>query len=74
MPSVKGSPTNSRAWRLALSGLIGFALLSGACTRSGAASEGGATQIHQVVSITSLRDAFNADVGTTRLILIVSPT
>jgi hypothetical protein len=66
-----------------LPGLIGLALVLSACTGSGAVSgavsgTGGTptapTQIRQVASIATLRDAFNADAGATRLILLVSPT
>ena len=74
---MKRSRANRRVWPLALSGLVGLALLSDACTGSRAASVGGTTQtaqIHQVASIATLRDAFKVDAGATRLILLVSPT
>ena len=60
--------------------LPGLALVLSACTASGTVSGPGATptaastQIHQVGSIATLQDAFNADAGATRLILLVSPT
>jgi hypothetical protein len=68
-----------RVPRFLLPGLIGLGLLSSACTGSGAASGGGAARtvparVHQVASIATLRDAFNADAGATRLVLLVSPT
>jgi hypothetical protein len=68
-----------RVRRLVLSGLIGLLLLSSACTGSGPAPGAGGTgaapaPIHQVASIATLRDAFNANAGATRLILLVSPT
>jgi hypothetical protein len=71
--------TKRRVRRLLLPGLIGLALLVSACTGTGAISGIGETQtavapIHQVASIATLRDAFNADAGATRLILLVSPT
>jgi hypothetical protein len=69
--------TKRRVRQLLLPGLVGLALLSSACTGSGAVSGAGGTQaaqIRQVASIATLRDAFNADAGGARLILLVSPT
>jgi hypothetical protein len=76
---VTGSPAKPRFWWLAVYALVGFALLSSACTGRGARPGGSATraglaQIHRVASIATLRDAFNAEAGATRLILLVSPT
>ena len=71
--------TTRRVRRPLLPGLMGLALLVSACTGSRAVSGVGATRtspapIHQVTSIATLRDAFNADAGATRLVLLVSPT
>jgi hypothetical protein len=74
---VTGSPAKPRFWWLAVSALVGVALLSSACIGKGARPGGSATrlaQVHRVASIATLRDAFNAEAGATRLILLVSPT
>jgi hypothetical protein len=70
---VTESRGGRRVRRLALPGLIGLALLVGACTSSGAGTSQ-APPVRQMASIATLRDAFNADPGATRLILLVSPT
>ena len=67
------------ARRLAVATLLGLALLLSACTGTGAVHGGGATQgasgqVHRLASIETLKDAFNADKGATRLVLLISPT
>jgi len=73
-----GSCAKGPVGRLVLPGLIGLALLVTACTGSEAVSGSGATQafarVQELASIGTLREAFNADAGATRLILLVSPT
>ena len=64
---------------LVLPAVMGLALLVSACTGPGAArgngeSAGGTARIHRLASIATLREAFNADKGTTRLVLLISPT
>ena len=58
--------------------LVVAGLLVASCTGSGPVSGGGATRtaggVRPFASIATLRDAFDADAGTTRLILLVSPT
>lgn len=76
---MAGSMSNRRLGRLVLLGLIGLALLSGACRNEATISGGGATldppaRLHELASIATLQDAFNDDAGATRLILLVSPT
>jgi hypothetical protein len=62
-----------------LAAVIGVALLVSACTGPGAARGGGESagataRIHRLASIGTLREAFNADKGATRLVLLISPT
>jgi len=68
-----------RGRRLLVPGLIALALASSACTESGIGAAGGSDQdeptpVRELTSIDTLRDAFNEDAGSTRLILLVSPT
>ena len=74
-----GSCAKGPVGRLVLPGLIGIALLVTACTGTGAVSGSGATQaapgrVRELASIGTLREAFNADAGAPRLVLLVSPT
>ena len=76
---MTGSSAKRHVGRLVVPSLMGLALLATACTRSGAVSGGGATQapaarVQELASIGTLRQAFNADSGATRLILLISPT
>lgn len=64
---------------LLVSGLVALAFISSACARSGTGStgdsrEGEPTQVRELTSIDTLQDAFNDHEGSTRLILIISPT
>jgi hypothetical protein len=72
-------------WRLLRSlvaGLIALALITGACTRSTglgspsspAGDQGAPAPVRELASIDTLREAFNDDAGSTRLILLISPT
>ena len=69
-------------WALVASGLA-LALVSTACAGSDADSdprssspgqERTSAPVRELTSIETLRDAFNDDAGSTRLILLVSPT
>jgi hypothetical protein len=65
-------------WRVLLL-LGGLALVASACTGASSgpgsgASQAASAQVRQLTSIATLREAFNADAGATRLILLVSPT
>jgi hypothetical protein len=69
-------------WALVAGGLT-LALVSGACTGSGTDSdprssppeqERTSAPVHELTSIETLRDAFNDDAGSPRLILLISPT
>jgi hypothetical protein len=69
-------------WALAASGLA-LALVSSACTGMGTESDPRASSpgqertsgpVRELQSIETLRDAFNDDAGSTRLILLLSPT
>jgi hypothetical protein len=67
-----------RRWLLVPS-LFALALVSSACTESGTGAGGGSDQsepipVRELTSIDMLRDAFNEDAGSTRLILLISPT
>jgi hypothetical protein len=64
-------------------GLIGLWLLSSACTGDGSGSGprssgtgglGAPAQVRELTSIDMLRNAFNDDAGSIRLILLISPT
>jgi hypothetical protein len=63
--------------------LIVVALISGGCTgndggsrspSSPAVDEDQPASVRELTSIDTLREAFNADAGSTRLILLISPT
>jgi len=80
---VTGTPGCGRLRRLFVPSLIALALVLGACTgndtgspahTSGPGSQGTQGPVRELTSIGALRDAFNADPGSTRLILIISPT
>ncbi len=75
---MAGSLGDRRLRRLLLPGLIGLALVASTCTKgtgsSGAGDQGTSTPVRELTSIATLQDAFNADTGATRLILLVSPT
>jgi hypothetical protein len=69
-------------WALVASGLA-LALVSSACTGRGTDSdprssspgqERTSAPVRELPSIETLRDAFNDDVGSPRLILLISPT
>jgi hypothetical protein len=65
--------------RLLVPSLIALALVSSACTESGTGAGRGSDQsepipVGELTSIDTLRDAFNEDAGSTRLILLISPT
>ena len=69
-------------WVLVASGLA-LALISSACSGTDADSDPGSSPpgqeptsapVRELTSIETLRDAFNDDVGTPRLILLISPT
>jgi len=68
---------------LLVPGLVSLALVASACTgsRTGPLPPSGATgeegtpsPVRKLTSIETLRDAFNQDAGSTRLILLISPT
>jgi hypothetical protein len=72
-----------RLRRLLVPGLIALALIASACTRSGTGSgspsspardQGAPAPVRELASIDTLREAFNDDAGSTRLILLISPT
>jgi len=75
---VRELPT--RALRRVLPWLVGLALASTACTGEGVDSANGTTalpptvRVHELDSISTLQESFNADAGAIRLILLVSPT
>jgi hypothetical protein len=63
--------------------LVALAVVLSACTESGIGSpsrstppgdEGAPAAVRQLASIGMLREAFNDDAGSTRLILLISPT
>ena len=69
--------------RLLIPSLVGLALISSACTGRGTSSPPRASPsgsqaiprpVLELTSIDTLRDAFNDDAGSTRLILLISPT
>jgi hypothetical protein len=65
--------------RLLVPSLITLALASSACTESGTGAAGSSDQseptpVRELTSIDTLQDAFNEDAGSTRLILLISPT
>ena len=65
--------------RLLVPSLIALALISSACTESGTGSAKASDQSNpaparELTSIDTLRDAFTDDAGSTRLILLISPT
>lgn len=71
-----------RGWLLVPS-LIAIALVSSACTGSDTGSnprssptgdQGQPASVRELTSIGALREAFNDDAGSTRLILLISPT
>lgn len=56
-----------------------LALVSSACTPSGTGSAAAQdhskpTSVRELTSIDALRESFNEDAGSTRLVLLVSPT
>jgi hypothetical protein len=68
---------------LVVPSLVALALVLSACTESGIGSpsrstppgdEGAPAAVRQLASIGMLREAFNDDAGSTRLILLISPT
>jgi hypothetical protein len=68
---------------LVVPGLVALALVLGACTENGIGSpsrssspedEGAPASVRQLESIDTLRVAFNDGAGSTRLILLISPT
>ena len=71
-----------RLRRLLVPGLIALALIANACTRSTGSSspsspageQGAPAPVRELTSIDTLREAFNDDAGSTRLILLISPT
>ena len=72
-----GSLGDRRLQRLLLPGLIGLTLVASGCTEpgsEGAGDQGTAAPVRELTSIATLQDAFNDDVGATRLVLLVSPT
>lgn len=76
---MAGSFTDPCLRRLLLPGLIVLALVSNACAGAGTgpAGAGGRSEpapVLDLASIETLRGAFNDDAGSTRLILLVSPT
>ena len=70
-------------WLVAAS-LIALAVVSSACTESDTRTSprssppedqgGQPASVRELTSIDALRDAFNDDAGSTRLILLISPT
>jgi hypothetical protein len=75
---MAGSLGYRRLRRLLLPGVIGLALVAGACGdgagSAGAGDQGTSAPVRELTSIATLQDAFNEDAGATRLILLVSPT
>ena len=72
-----------RLRRLLITGLIALAVVASACTGSDTggpprtSSPGSLATpgpVRELMSINTLRDAFNDDAGSTRLILLISPT
>ena len=63
--------------RLLVYGLVALSLLTSACTGGHAVSRGGGSTsgpVRDLSSIAMLRQAFNQDSSTVRLILLLSPT
>ena len=67
--------------RLVVPSLVTFALVACAGGGTGSPSRSGPTgdqgtpaSVRKLASIDTLRDAFNEDTGSTRLILLISPT
>ena len=69
--------------RLLVPSVIWFALIVSACSGGGTSSppssatignQGTVARLGELTSIDELRNAFNDDAGSTRLILLVSPT
>ena len=69
--------------RLLVPSVIGVALIVSACSGTGEGArlpsgpignQGTAARLGELTSIDELRNAFNDDAGSTRLILLVSPT
>jgi hypothetical protein len=80
---VTGTLPLRRLRRSLAASLIVLAVVTGACTGSGAGSgpRSGTTRdqaapglVRALASIDTLRDAFDRDAGSTRLILLISPT
>jgi hypothetical protein len=79
---VTGRLGRRRLPRLLMPSLIALAMVWSACTGSDTGPPlssppgGQATPglVRELTSIDALRDAFNADAGSTRLILLISPT
>jgi hypothetical protein len=71
-----------RSRRFLVPSLIALALISSACAGNGAGSGPGPNRtggqsalapVRDLTSIDTLRDAFNDDAGSTRLVLLISP-
>ena len=65
--------------RLLIPSLIALVVVASGCTANGTGSAGASDQsptspVRELTSIDTLRDAFNDDAGSTRLILLISPT
>lgn len=62
------------ARRAGLVVLLALALAVGACARASGGGEAPSAPVRQLASIGALQEAFNADAGATRLVLLISPT
>jgi hypothetical protein len=81
----KGGMTSSLGSlrRVVVPNLVALALVAVACTGGGTSSpsrssttgdQGTPASVRELASIDTLRDVFNGDAGSTRLILLISPT
>jgi ABC-type glycerol-3-phosphate transport system substrate-binding protein len=76
-----GATTLGRSARRLLVLLLALGVVASACTSDGASTAGGQTEVTPTeVRVTTLQrvsrlaERFNADVGTVRLVLLLSPT